>query len=77
MNRVIKAGIGLFLGFVLGVPSIEEIFQLIFVNQFKSGNPYALFGLIPAFFVGLIGTLNSIAIISGYENLGEAWDELK
>jgi len=76
MEKKIKVVIGLFFGFVLGVPSIEEIFQLIFIDQFKQGNPYALFGLIPAFFVGLLAFFNSISIIAGYNNLKEAWDDL-
>lgn len=76
MKRQLNACFGLFLGLLIGVPSIEKIFQIIFVDQFKSGNPYALLGLIPAFLLGLFAILNSMAIIAGYENLREAFKRL-
>lgn len=73
MKKQIKTGVLLFFGLAFSIPSIEKIFQMIFIEQFKGGNLYSIFGLIPTFLVGIILTLNSIVIIAGYKNLGEFW----
>jgi len=76
MKKSIRAGVGLLLGLVIGAPSIKEIFKIIFIEQLKGRNPYALFGIIPAFLLGILAIFDSIAIIAGYENIGEAWRKL-
>lgn len=70
MNKQVKAGLWLFLG-IIGVPSIYELFQIIFLAQIKEGNVAAWIGWIPAFIGGLLAILNSIAILFGYKHLGE------
>lgn len=65
-----RALVELILGLVLGVPSIEEIFGMIFYEQFKSGNTMALVGWIAAAIVGVVLTLDSIATLLGFRNLG-------
>ena len=71
-----KAGISLFLGLVIGVPSIYKIFEIIFREGFNSGNKSAFIVLFLALFIGILFTLNSIAIFLGYKNLGELITEL-
>lgn len=66
-----RALIELISGLVLGVPSIIEIFQIIFREEVRSGNNFAIIGFITAIFVGLILTLDSIATLLGFKNLGD------
>jgi hypothetical protein len=66
-----RAIVELILGLVLGVPSIEQIFAMIFKEQFQSGNSFALIGWITAAFVGIILFLDSIATLIGFKNLGD------
>ncbi len=66
-----RALIELILGLLLGVPSVIEIFQRIFQEEVKSGNNLAIIGLVTAIIVGLILTLDSIATLLGFKNLGD------
>jgi hypothetical protein len=61
----------LVLGLALGVPSIENIFQGVFMEMWKAGNKIAVIGLFTSLFVGIILTLDSIAVAIGYKNLGD------
>ena len=71
-----RAGIELFLGLVLGVPSIVDIFRIIFYEQVKSGNNGAIIGWFVAAVIGIILTLDSIATFLGFRNLGDLLEHL-
>ena len=66
-----RAIIELILGLGLGVPSIEDIFQGIFIEMFKSGNYSSIIGIITATIVGVVFTLDSVATLLGFRNLGD------
>jgi len=76
MKKQIRAIIELILGLGLGVPAIENIFAGIFKEMFNSGNYLAIGGYITAIFVGVILTLDSIAVAFGFRNLGDLLEEL-
>ena len=71
-----RAIIELILGIGLGVPSIIDIFNGIFIDYFKAGNVWAIIGIITATFVGIIFTLDAVAIAFGLKNLGDLLEKI-
>ena len=76
MKKKVRATIELILG-LFGVFSPTDMFKEIFFELFKEGNQFALVGYITAVFIGIIFLLDGIAIILGYEHLGEMIKDLK
>jgi len=70
-KKQIRIIIELILGLGLGVPSIESIFGGIFIEMLKAGNYMATIGIITAMFVGIILSLDAIAVACGFKNLGD------
>ncbi|MBT4334271.1 hypothetical protein HOD61_00430 [archaeon] len=70
MKKKQKEAIGeLFFGLILGVPSANQIYGMIFKSMYESGMELALIGWIFALFLGIGLLLNSLAIALGFKNL--------